>query len=439
MPGAMNAMPKVELHVHLDGSFDAELLYETAKKRLAKGELPDEVASPLADCPDLAAFEALVTCLPTELSLKAMLDRFMFFLPIIQGQFDVIEEMAFKFVEMQAAQNVVYCEVRYSPQILTNAGAFIGADAKALSERCDVAKDSKRVVECVTAGLRRGCAAHPSVQVNQILCFIDGRPEWAASLIELAAADKAAGPGRTCAVVAVDIAAGEAHFQDAQGEAVPAAAEAAAADGAVVAAGTESGNGRAHRAACRRCAALGFPITVHAGESGPAANVAASTSAAYGGAARIGHGYAAVDVTCEECAPSDHAAAATAMKALGLAPNVTFECCPTSSRATGGWAAADWTLHPVVKLARWRAAALAAGDAESAAQLPRVTISSDDPSVFGKSLTDEISLGSQEMGLELEELRVCTCNAIDGAFIDADARRELRERFDVAWGEWSGS
>ena len=36
-------LPKVELHVHLDGAFDPALLFELAKKRL--GELPENTES----------------------------------------------------------------------------------------------------------------------------------------------------------------------------------------------------------------------------------------------------------------------------------------------------------------------------------------------------------------------------------------------------------
>ncbi len=421
-----------------------------AKERLAKGELPPEIAAKISTCPDAAAFNNLVACGPTERSLKAMLDRFIFFLPIVQGQFDALERLAFAFVKSQAAQNVVYCELRYSPHILTTAGEYQeegdgggeggeggggNGDAAAAERIGRASRDARLVVEAVTRGLRRGCDSFPSVEVRQILCLIDGRGEWASSLLELAK-DFREG---SCAVVGVDIAAGEAHFLDAPSAADEAEdpAEADASLLAAAAAGGGGGNGPVMRAACRHCAAAGFAITIHAGESGPFANVAASTSKVYGGAMRIGHGYAAVDATCVEC-KGDGAfrEAAAAIGAAGVPPGVTFETCPTSSIATGGWVGGEWVSHPAARLHRWRAAAEAAGESEVAARFPKVTVSSDDPAVFGASLTEEVELVGEEMGLGAEGLRATMVNSVEAAFVREEERGRLMEKLEAAWEAW---
>ena len=59
MSSPLSDVPKVELHVHLDGAFDTELLYNAAKTRLA--ELPERISRQCAACADVHAFEALVT------------------------------------------------------------------------------------------------------------------------------------------------------------------------------------------------------------------------------------------------------------------------------------------------------------------------------------------------------------------------------------------
>jgi Adenosine deaminase len=47
-----------------------------------------------------------------------MLNCFEVFLPIVRGNVDLIEQLAYDFCKRQWEQNVVYCEVRYSPHLL---------------------------------------------------------------------------------------------------------------------------------------------------------------------------------------------------------------------------------------------------------------------------------------------------------------------------------
>jgi adenosine deaminase len=364
----------------------------------------------------------------------------MLFLPIVQGDLTCIEALANKFVALQASQNVVYTEVRYSPHMLTAAAAFGALEAGGVGAALD--DDAARaLVDAVTRGLRSGCKAHPGVEIAQILCFIDGKPEWADSLVAIAGEHGAAGarglaasPSEamtTCPVVAVDVAAGEGHF----------------------AAGAAP-NGAGHRAAMCRCAKLGLGLTNHAGEAGPAANVSAAASSAYGGARRIGHGYAAIREAqaalaaggSSECVEggaggAESASGATsllgALRGLGLPDGLTFELCPTSSKATGAWAGSDWARHPVALLSRLRAASEAAGDMDGSRHLPRVTISSDDPSVFDSSLTDELILAVDAMGLGEGDLMMAMRNAAEAAFLPPPAKTRLLARLARAWESWS--
>ena len=74
--------------------------------------------------------------------------------------------------------------------------------------------DPAPVVDAVTRGLRRG-EKEFGVFVNQILCCIAWRPDWANDVVELAHKRKADVP---CAVVGIDIAAGEEHFDKVSNE-----------------------------------------------------------------------------------------------------------------------------------------------------------------------------------------------------------------------------
>ena len=127
-----------------------------------------------------------------------MLNCFTVFLPIVRGNLDLIESLAFDFVKRQARQNIIYSEVRYSPHLLAK-GATIGENEKV---------DPCPIIDAVTRGLRRG-EKEFGVLVNQILCCIAWRPDWASEVVDLAHKRNADTP---CAVVGIDIAAGEEHF-----------------------------------------------------------------------------------------------------------------------------------------------------------------------------------------------------------------------------------
>ena len=445
---AIRAMPKIELHVHLDGAFDADTLFKLSMARV--DELPEAIASQIRACgTDINKFKALATCTgKEEQTLKAMIDKFVFFLPIVQGQYAYLEALAYRFVEGQALQNILYTEVRYSPHILTAAATFDGTSTDANDE------EARAVVAAVTRGLRRGCAAHPGTEIAQILCFIDCQPQWADSLVaiatELKANDAFDSPTACdalppCPVVAVDVAAGEAHFVD-------------------YFTSPSSDNGKLHRAAMCKCRANGLGLTNHAGESGPASHVALAASETYGSATRIGHGYEAVREAIEAAGydkRDDTSAMVEAFKGLGVPDGLCFECCPTSSRATSGWFGADWKDHPAATLTRLQENAeglanaeallgkqavrtlsenglLASGGASTVKSLPRATISSDDPAVFNSSLTDELEIAVFKMGLGTSKLKLLMGNAVDGAFLSVASKERLMKRFEEAWAVWGG-
>ena len=158
---------------------------------------------------------------------------------------------------------------------------------------------------------------------------------------------------------------------------------------------------RRHRAALARAREDGVRVTVHAGESGPSANVLAAVSEY--GASRVGHGYRVVEL----CACRARISARVA--------RAHFEVCPTSSHATGGWVAPgaepDWSRHPA-------RAMLDAGLS--------LSLSSDDPALFGTTLAREHEIAVSKIGVSAAELEAMTLAAIDAAF-DDDADGYLAE------------
>ena len=122
----LRSMPKVELHVHLDGSLRLETVLELA------AQLPDEIRSELPA--DLAsALKPADRC-----SLEEYLQAFDVTTAVLQTS-SALERAAYEMVEDLAQENVVYFEPRFAPLL------HIEQELK-----------PRDVVTAVLAGLKRG-------------------------------------------------------------------------------------------------------------------------------------------------------------------------------------------------------------------------------------------------------------------------------------------
>jgi len=368
-------MPKVELHVHFDGSWDPTMIYNHLLENGNFNLLPvssilpwDQSEYPVRrlveECRNEREFHSICTCRGKR-SLYDMIKAFEIFLPLVRGNLELLEVLAVDFCKRQAQQHVVYTEMRYSPHLLAEGGSL-----DAHTENATLV-DADPVVDAITRGLRRGEELY-GIKVNQILCCITWRPDWADDVVRLAHERRNDMP---CAVVGVDIAAGEDHFD-------------------------KEGNPHLyepHRRAMERAQSLGIPITLHAGEvsDGDAYIHAAIDDF---GARRIGHGYRMTPSTMKLCKEQ----------------NIHIEVCPTSSVETGGWQfeTKNWKDHPVVHMIRHG--------------VP-VSLNSDDPSVFDTSLTWQWRIALGKMGLTLEQVKQTTRDAIDAAFISKEEKAQLNQ------------
>lgn len=112
--------------------------------------------------------------------------------------------------------------------------------------------------------------------------------------------------------------------------------------------------------------AEGIPITIHAGEAaGPESIWEAIEDL---GARRIGHGIRAVEDPKLMDYLRDH--------------KILLEMCPTSNRITNAWS--DYRTHPFKTCLEYG--------------IP-VCLNTDDPSIFGNTLADEIAIAKNSMGL----------------------------------------
>ena len=378
----IQGFPKVELHVHLDGSFDPDFLWEYLQTDSdlfyclpVETDLPWEpgkvlkVRELVENCKSSKDFHGLCTCRGYR-SLKAMLNCFEIFLPLVRNQFDLLEELAFDFCKRQWEQNIVYTEVRYSPFLLAEPvqkdDTITDADDKAL-----------KVFDAITRGLRRGSEKY-AIIVNQIMSAITWRPDWAPKTLDLVLKHRHDFP---CATVGIDIAAGEEHFDQ---EHFPDLYQ-------------------SHYDMIQKAKELQVPVTIHAGEvqpTGPKSNLLAAIEEY--GASRIGHGYRVVDDAN--------------MIKLVRDKNIHLEVCPTSSNETGGWAYTgekDWHEHPMVRMVKEEVS---------------LSINSDDPGVFHTSLSWQYRVVLAKMGLDRETILQSNLHAIDAAFCSEEDKVKLRNK-----------
>lgn len=201
------ALPKAELHVHLDGSLRPETMIELAREQ--------GVSLPAAD-PDVLADHLLAD---NSRDLDHYLQQYAVPISLLQTP-QALERAAFELVMDVAGENVRYLEVRYSPALHTQNGM-----------------SHQDAVDAVLRGLERGEAGAPGpILTGLIVCGIRSMdPATSVALARVAVANRERG------VVAFDLA------------------------------GPEAGHPASHhREAFQLAAEENLPATVHAGEgAGP--------------------------------------------------------------------------------------------------------------------------------------------------------------------------
>jgi adenosine deaminase len=173
----LRALPKTDLHLHLDGSLRLATILELAREQGIR--LP---------APDAESLAPLLRMGAGERSLERYLQAFDVTLAVMQ-ETDALERAAYELACDCAAENVRYIEVRFSPILHTRHGLSL-----------------KESVEAVRNGLQRAESEH-NIQTGIILCGIRHiSPESSLVLAQLALEYKHAG------VVGFDLAGAEEHF-----------------------------------------------------------------------------------------------------------------------------------------------------------------------------------------------------------------------------------
>lgn len=328
-----NSLPKVELHRHLEGSLRLTTLMEV-------GRAYD------LDIPDADHLRQLVQVDQADPhTSKNFLSKFEVLRNFYRSP-EVIMRIAEEAVVDAAADNVRYLELRFTPAALGKAADF------PLGE----------VMDWVIEGVKKAQSKHPISA--RLIASINRHEsvEIAAQVAELAI-DRL-----DSALVGLDLAGDEANYPAAIFEPV-----------------------------FREARQGGLNITIHAGEWGPAENVAQAITLL--GAERIGHGVRVMEDT--------------EVVAMAREKGTTFEVCVTSNYQSGVVVSLD--NHPLQKMIR---AGL------------NTTINTDDPGISQISLSDEYALVCEQTGFSMTTLQDRVSAAAQASFLPDKERGNLAASLD---------
>ncbi len=146
LPALLRAMPKAELHIHIEGSLEPELIFALAQR--------NGLTLPYASVEALRAAYAFT-------DLQSFLDIYYAGAAVLLHEQDFFD-MAWAYFERAAADHVVHAELFFDPQTHTERGVDIGT---------------------VIAGLSRACReaqAELGISAALILCFLRHLSEEAA-------------------------------------------------------------------------------------------------------------------------------------------------------------------------------------------------------------------------------------------------------------------
>lgn len=116
LPALLRAAPKAELHMHIEGSLEPELIFELAQR--------NGVALPYADVEALRAAYAFT-------DLQSFLDIYYAGASVLITEQD-FHDMAWAYLSRAAADNIVNSEIFFDPQTHTARGVAMGTVIKGL-------------------------------------------------------------------------------------------------------------------------------------------------------------------------------------------------------------------------------------------------------------------------------------------------------------------
>ena len=146
LPDLLRAMPKAELHIHIEGSLEPEMIFDLAKR--------NQLSLPYASVEDLRRAYAFT-------NLQSFLDIYYAGASVLITEHDFYD-LASAYLAKAAADNVTVCEIFFDPQTHTERGVGM---------------------ETVMNGLHRACTdakTQYGIDASLIMCFLRHLSEGAA-------------------------------------------------------------------------------------------------------------------------------------------------------------------------------------------------------------------------------------------------------------------
>ncbi len=323
MQAWLRTLPKAELHLHIEGTLEPELMLELAER--------NGVALPYADV------EAVRTAYNFQ-DLQSFLDLYYQGMQVLQSAQD-FHDLAFAYFRRAHDDGVVHIDLSFDPQAHLSRGVALETLFEGLTQAMRKARQELGMSTALIMSFLRDQPAADALDVLE-----QARP-WYGELaaVGLDSAERGNPPEKFAAVF-------------------------------------------------RRAKELGIARTAHAGEEGPAANIADSLDLL--DVCRIDHG-----VRCLE---------SPELVARLRKAQIPLTVCPLS----------NVSLHVVERLADH--------------PLPRlldaglnVSLNSDDPAYFGGGMLTNFTACADTFGWGSDVFRTLAGNAINATFIDAARRKEL--------------
>lgn len=155
LPALLAAMPKAELHIHIEGSLEPELIFALAQR--------NGVAIPYASVEDLRRAYAFT-------NLQSFLDIYYAGASVLLKPQDFYD-MAWAYLRKAAADNVVRAEIFFDPQTHTARGVGMDVIIDGLSRACRDAKQLGIDAELILCFLRHLSEEEAFETLEQALPF----------------------------------------------------------------------------------------------------------------------------------------------------------------------------------------------------------------------------------------------------------------------------
>ena len=155
VPSLLAAMPKAELHIHVEGSLEPELIFRLAQR--------NGVAIPYASVEELRRAYAFT-------NLQSFLDIYYAGASVLLQEQD-FHDMAWAYLQRAAADNVVRAEIFFDPQTHTARGVAMETVIRGLSRACRDARALGVDAELILCFLRHLSEEEAFATLEQALPF----------------------------------------------------------------------------------------------------------------------------------------------------------------------------------------------------------------------------------------------------------------------------